>query len=66
MPVHHVHAADSLDVKPARSADADAQPVAPDQTTPLVGDDVGDFGRVEAAMDAVGKCFQSRPELTRD
>ena len=44
-------------------AHGDADAVALDQPAALVGDEVGDLGRVEAAVDLAGERFELRPDL---
>src|SRR5205823_12626081 len=54
---------DGLDDGLLTVAQGDAQAVAAGQAVALVGDQVGDLGRVQAAVDLAGEGFELGPDL---
>ena len=58
-----VDAADGLDDGPAPRADGDAEAISTDEPPSLIGNAVGDLGRMQAAVNAAGKGLQLLPEL---
>ena len=61
--LHHVRTADGFYSYALALAQAYAQAIAADESAAIVGDQVGDFGGVEAAVCLANKAFQLAPEF---